>query len=1379
MVVPVWVSHGKSPNREELVYALLDSQSDTSFILDKTRQSLGVDGPEITLRLSTMLAKNQEIRSVKVCNLLVRGHDSDIRIPIPTAYSREIIPANRNHIPTPEVAKRWSYLEKIADKLLPLQPCDIGLLIGYDCARALIPRDVIQPKKVDGPYGQRTDLGWGIVGIVGGGTDTQTSDADPFGISHRVVTYEIPSYLVGNPVHNDSEQLPDRLVLSLQNSVKEIIDPAQISQMMEIEFCEDYSNKKISQNDRKFFEQMEDTHQCKDGHYQVPLPLKDPEFIWPNNRTQAEIRLKQLKSRFKRDSNYHKDYIAFMENLIEQGFAEIVSTSIRQHDQHDGKTWFVPHHGVYQANKPSKLRVVFDCSARHHGVALNDHLLTGPDMTNSLVGVLTRFRKEHVAVTCDVQAMFHQFRVPEDHRNLFTFLWWQSGNFCEDPAVFRMTVHLFGATSSPGCANYGLRQLATDYEIEFGSAAANFIRRNFYVDDGLVSMPNAQNVSALVLATVKLCEKGGLRLHKFASNSDVVLKSVCADESQKIKILGDGFDIPMERPLGVQWNIELDQFNFRVVLKDKPLTRKGVMSTISSIYDPLGFLAPVLLRGRQILQQICRDGGEWDDPIPDDIQSAWAKWRMSLMNIDKAQIDRCYKPREFGPAQSISLHNFSDASENGYGQCSYLRLVDDQNRVHCSFVMGKSRVTPTKLVTIPRLELTAAVLSVKVNDFLNRELDYEQISNIFWTDSRVVLGYISNDAKRFHMFVANRVQHIRSRTDPSQWRHVHSAENPADEASRGISADEFLRNSKWLRGPDFLWEQTLQEKEEVLDTEGPQNDPEVRKVKVFVSISNDLAFDVSRFERFSSWTHLRVAEAWCLRYISRLKSKVAERKQINNEDQNLQPKLTVQDLQNADHALIRIVQQDCFSDELKTLKALNNDPVDRSDLTARKGELKKSSKLCGLDPYVDADGIIRVGGRLSLSRFPRSVRHPVVLPRKSHVSDLLVRHFHEKAAHQGRGITTNTLRANGFWIIGCSSAVSSVIFRCVTCRKRRGTVLEQKMADIPEDRLEPEPAFTFCAVDYFGPFYVKEGRKQLKRYGALFTCMTSRAVHIEVADSLSTDSFINALRRFIAIRGPIRQLRSDQGTNFVGARNELSDCIAEMNHDIVGDFLLKNQCDYMRFNFKMNVPHASHMGGVWERQIRTVRSILNSLIDPAAAQLTDDSLRTLMCEAMVIINSKPLTTDNLNDPNSLEPLTPNHLLTLKSSVILPPPGNFVHEDMFLRKQWRRVQYIANEFWHRWKREYLTSIQVRQKWTRTRRDLAIGDIVMVLEDNLPRCKWQLARVIDIYPDTDGHVRKVKLAMSNKNLDNKGRRAGPASFLERPIQKLILLVESDGE
>ena len=252
---------------------------------------------------------------------------------------------------------------------------------------------------------------------------------------------------------------------------------------------------------------------------------------------------------------------------------------------------------------------------------------------------------------------------------------------------------------------------------------------------------------------------------------------------------------------------------------------------------------------------------------------------------------------------------------------------------------------------------------------------------------------------------------------------------------------------------------------------------------------------------------------------------------------------------------------------------------------------------------------------------------------------------------------TNEICANGFWVIGCSGAVSKCISTCVKCRRLRSSVQEQKMADLPADRLEHVPPFTYCGVDFFGPWYTKEGRKGLKRYGCLFTCMSSRAVHIEIANSLETDLFINALRRFLSIRGPMRQLRCDQGTNFIGASRELQTEMNQMNHTKVKEFLLKEQCDY--FEFKMNPPSASHMGGVWERQIRTIRKVLASLMDQAGPQLNDESLNTLMCEAAAIVNSRPLSVDdNLNDPTSLAPLTPNHLLTMKSRVILPPPGKF-------------------------------------------------------------------------------------------------------------------------
>ena len=230
--------------------------------------------------------------------------------------------------------------------------------------------------------------------------------------------------------------------------------------------------------------------------------------------------------------------------------------------------------------------------------------------------------------------------------------------------------------------------------------------------------------------------------------------------------------------------------------------------------------------------------------------------------------------------------------------------------------------------------------------------------------------------------------------------------------------------------------------------------------------------------------------------------------------------------------------------------------------------------------------------------------------------------------------------------------VASAISKCVTCRKLRGTVQEQCMAELPEDRVDPVPLFTICAVDYFGPFIIK-GHKELKRYGVLFTCMASRAVHIKVADTLEMDSFISALHRFVCRRGPVHQLCSDQGTNFVGAKTELKAALTELDQSKIRNELQRHNCDW--FTFNMNVPSASHMAGVWERQIRSVRNVLAALLQSNSAQLNDESLRTLLCEAEVIVNSRPLTVDTMNDPLSLNPLTPNHLLTMKTRVVLPPP----------------------------------------------------------------------------------------------------------------------------
>ena len=251
------------------------------------------------------------------------------------------------------------------------------------------------------------------------------------------------------------------------------------------------------------------------------------------------------------------------------------------------------------------------------------------------------------------------------------------------------------------------------------------------------------------------------------------------------------------------------------------------------------------------------------------------------------------------------------------------------------------------------------------------------------------------------------------------------------------------------------------------------------------------------------------------------------------------------------------------------------------------------------------------------------------------------------------------------------------------------------MPDLLEERVTQAAPFHYTGMDVFGPFYVKEGCKILKRYGSIFTCLASRAVHLETLNTMETDSFISALRRFINRRGKVRELRSDQGTNFVGARNELTDALQELNRDRVKGFLLTKECDWIDFN--LNVPAASHMGGSWERLIRTVRSVLSVLLQEHGSQLGDEALRTLMTEAENAINSRPLTVENLSDHDSLEALTPNHLLTSKTDVVLPPPGCFERLDLYPRKRWRRVQFLANSFCIWWRSEY--SSQFQQRYSR--------------------------------------------------------------------------------
>ena len=394
----------------------------------------------------------------------------------------------------------------------------------------------------------------------------------------------------------------------------------------------------------------------------------------------------------------------------------------------------------------------------------------------------------------------------------------------------------------------------------------------------------------------------------------------------------------------------------------------------------------------------------------------------------------------------------------------------------------------------------------------------------------------------------------------------------------------------------------------------------------------------------------------------------------------------------------------------------------------------------------------------------------MLLPKKHHIADLVTRHYHRQAHHQGRQITHGAIHQAGYWLIGGHKTVAKELSRCVTCKKLRGPVLEQRMADLPADRTEVAPPFTNVGFDVFGPWMVhtrktREGTTNSKRWGLVLTCLTSRAVHIEVLESMDTSSFICALRRFFALRGPASLLRCDRGTNFIGGKLELEDALKEMDQCKVETYVKDQGCEWM-----FNPPCASHFGGAWERQIGTIRRVLDAMFaELGSAQLTHEVLLTLMAEVSAIVNARPISAIP-TDTDEPQPLSPSMLLTLKTRPLGPPPGIFVPPDVYARRRWRRVQYLTDQFWIRWRCEYLQNIQTRTKWEEPKRNLHAGDVVLVKEEGAYRNDWPMGRVTEAIRSDDGQVRKAQVEMF---------REGKKKTFLRPIKELILLVPTAPE
>ncbi|XP_069128774.1 uncharacterized protein [Argopecten irradians] len=1334
-IIPVRIKLKSKPHSVE-TYAFLDTGSSASFCTEKVMRQLGASGKRTQLTLSTM-GKPFQMKTYAINGMQVSDMNMDNIIDLPKVFTKESMPVNNSHIPTKEEISKWEHLAQIS---LDRPHVEIGLMLGSNVPDAYTPTQVIAGPS-GSPHATKTKLGWVIWNVIRNNDSVEV-----------------------NRLHIENETTE-----SLEDIAKKSINMDFPERLID-------DKREPSREDKDFMRQAEQSIHLDNGHYYcVSLPFRDKNIVLPDNTSMARKRLHGIRNKFMKDPKFKEDYTNFMKVFLEKGYAEPAP-----HDGEKGKVWFIPHHGVYHKQK-NKIRVVFDCSAQYQGISLNNNLLQGPDLTNNLLGVLLRFREEQVAVVGDIEAMFHQVKVPEYERDFLRFYWWPDGNIEEEPRSYRMTVHLFGATSSPSICNYALQRTVEDSKDTVNQDVQDIVKRSMYVDDCLTSACTEKKAVSLVEDITKICKAGGFRITKWLSNNSDVIDSIPEEERAKVtKLWSLDSEPPIERALGVYWFVEKDSLGFQIHLRNIPANRRGMLSITSSVYDPLGIASPFVLKAKSILQRLCKNGVGWDEEISGEDLKDWNDWLNQLPDLEHVSIDRCYKTGSLGKVTSCQLHGFADASNVGFGMVFYLRFIDSVGQIHCSFVFGKARVAPLKTITIPRMELTAAASLVKLCKLVQDQLTYSIDKVSYWTDSTSVLRYINNRNLRFHTFVANRVAVIHEATEEDQWHYVNTKQNPADCASRGMSVQKLSQNDTWFRGPEFLWKPESEWPVIDMNADAEVDDPEVKKTAcVVASVHREVNNGMEKLlNHYSDWSKLKRAVGWILLAMDNLRTSAEKTKKIKDNaelsekdptrrEQKLQAaiaierrnrvrrgaknlrnvRLSTQLLERAETALISYEQRKFFTEEFEVLQTSHDG--------SQSPKLKGSSVLRKLDPFIE-DGLLRIGGRLQRADLPYDAKHPLILPKDSIVSGLLIRDAHKACGHLGKNTVLAFLRQQ-YWIIGVRTRLKSILSKCVICRKYRAPRCQQKMADLPEERLaSDEPPFSRVGMDFFGPFELKRGRSIVKRYGVIFTCLVTRAVHLEVAASLDTDSCINAIRRLIARRGKPTFIRSDNGTNLVGAERELKEEIHKWNHGKIHHDVLQHGV-----HWEFNPPSGSHFGGIWERLIRSTRQVLYGLMKEQNIKLDDEGLATFYCEVEAILNGRPLTTssDSVNDPNVL---TPNHLLLLRPGEWFPP-GVFEKTDNYCRRRWRQVQYLAHVFWRRWTGEYLPMLQKRQKWLKRERNIRIGDLVLIA-DNLPRHAWNLGRIQEVVKDKNNFVRIVKVKTAT-------------NVLTRPVAKLVLILESD--
>lgn len=800
---------------------------------------------------------------------------------------------------------------------------------------------------------------------------------------------------------------------------------------------------------------------------------------------------------------------------------------------------------------------------------------------------------------------------------------------------FQLTTVTYGTASAPYLATRCLQQLAEEGEVSHPTAA-KILKKDFYVDDMITGAQNEEEGKLLVNEMIELMSSAGMTLRKWNSSYEKILEGL----PDHLRDVRDVRELDSSRStiktLGMVWNPQTDSFCFSVPKwnTSSTITKRIVASDASLLFDPLGLMSPVVVQAKIFMQTLWKNGYTWDEPLPEELQEYWREYRRNLLAIESLSV-----PRWVGYLKDcveIQLHGFCDASELAYGAALYLRCTHRDRSVTVHLVTSKSRVAPledlskkNRKQSIPRLELTSALLLSHLLEAFRASVDIP-MKVFLWTDSMIVRCWLASIPSRWQTFVANRVSEIQHLTRDCQWCHIAGTENPADIVSRGMNPAQLYYQTLWWNGPYWLqmyhgtWEEGAQVDED-------QFDAEVLEVRNVAALPVAAAQPSDMFSIHSSLTKTVRLATLCRRYRYNAQA-------VHRTCRKFGP-ITKEEFEESYKQLIILAQKESFPQELTDLE--------------RGREVKDSSVLHALHPQL-VDGIIRVGGRLRNAPVAESRKHPIILHHRHPLSKLVLTHYHEKFYHAGQQLLVASVRGE-FWITSIRTLARKVIFECVDCFRAKPSVLQQLMADLPLERVNPAPPFLKVGLDYCGPFLVTYPNRRSspkKCFVAVFVCLVTKAVHLELVADLTTEAFLAALKRFVARRGRPEVIMCDNAKNFVGAKRELKELL-RLFLDQQFQYTVTAHAVNERIDFKFIPARSPNFGGLWEAAVKSFKGAFKRTIGTKTLQY--DEMITVLTQVEAVLNSRPLTPIS-NDPGDFEALTPGHFLVQRPLTAIAEPN---------------------------------------------------------------------------------------------------------------------------